>query len=379
MQYTEQLENTLYSSWDDTGTEDYQNVLNVLQTDFRSFGEGLFDILSKKAKEEIINPVECLKAMCIEEDIDVSDIGSANSLKSWFSGGPRPKKGDDSRDKMFALAFALKLTAAETADLFHKVYLDRAFNQRNYKELIYYYCINHQLSFSHAKELISKVEFNQTSDDKTVYTANLIEETSVLNDEAALIAYINSHAHNFAINTKSAKAELKNQREKALHFAQLEADSAWDQSLYHGVNRASDNFLYDVITERTVSGNKGTVTLPFKTTDLPKEIKNNFPQVKSLSDNVDSYEELRKAIILLFSYSFWRSATTLQGEYGSIAAADFFDFYIDQLNDLLIRANLPELYYGNPYDWMFLYCTYADNPLDSFRGIISAVLDKEEE
>ena len=194
-----------------------------------------------------------------------------------------------------------------------------------------------------------------------------------------MIAYINSHAHNFAINTKSAKAELNNQKEKALDFARLEAEFAWDHSLYYGTNMASDSFLYEIITERTVSGDKGTVTLPFKNADLPKEIKNNFPQVKSLSDKVDSYEELRKAIILLFSYSFWRSATTLQGEYGSIAAADFFDFYIDQLNDLLIRANLPELYYGNPYDWMFLYCTYADNPLDSFRGIISAVLDKEEE
>lgn len=372
MQYTSQMESILFSSWDDTGTEDYQNVLNVLQTDFRSFGEGLLDILSKKAKEKVTNPLEYLKAMCVEADVDISDIGSANSLKSWFSGGPRPKKGDDSRDKMFTLAFALKLTAAETADLFHKVYLDRAFNQRNYKEVIYYYCINHQLSFSHAKHLISKVEFDLTSCDKTVYTAKLIEETSALNDDTALIAYINSHAHNFAINTKSAKVELNNQKEKALRFAQLEADSTWDKSLYYGANRTSDSFLYEIITERSVSGDKGTVTLPFRNADLPKEIKNNFPQVKSLSDKVDSYEELRKAIILLFSYSFWREATSQN-------AYDIFDDYIDQLNDLLIRANLPELYYGNPYDWMFLYCTYADNPLDTFRGILSAALDTEEE
>ena len=42
---------------------------------------------------------------------------------------------------MFAIAFALELNVEEVKYLFHNVYFDRAFDYRNYKEAVYYYCI----------------------------------------------------------------------------------------------------------------------------------------------------------------------------------------------------------------------------------------------
>ena len=164
MRYTEQRENALYTSWAyDVGEDDYFNVLQILNTEFRTFGEGLIDIMEQKAKIAISSPIEHLIERCQETQIPLSAIGSTNSLKSWFAGGPRPKKSEDSRRKMFAIAFALKLNPDETANLFHKVYLDRAFNQRNYKELIYYYCLNRGASFQNAEDMIAdlSLKFNR--------------------------------------------------------------------------------------------------------------------------------------------------------------------------------------------------------------------------
>ena len=378
MRYTEQRKNALFASRSlDVGEDDYNNVLEILNTEFRTFGEGLVDIIEQKMGATIFSPIEYLVERCKEAQIPLSVIGSPNSLKSWFAGGPRPKKSEVSRRKMFALAFVLKLTKEETASLFHKVYLDRAFNQRNYKELIYYYCLIRGLSFQDAENLIAKVRPFNSADDKTVFTAYLASEASQIEKADELLTYIQTHGHNFSLNNESAKVVFRLQKEKAMQCAQQQSRMTWDDSFFYGKDRNSDSFLYASITERSVAGEKGTVTLPFKDSTFPKEIKNNFPQVKSLSEKVDSYEEIRKVIILLFSYQYWSDTQVHNGE-SIYNVEDIYDDYTTRLNTLLVKANLSELYYGNPFDWMFLYCTYADRPLDTFRGILSAVLDEED-
>ena len=143
--YTEQMENALFQQWDsfDDYNEDYTELIDVLNSDdsFRSFGDGLIVFLQKRKLELTADSaIKYIDELCSQKGVNVGDIASTNTLKSWFKGGPRPKKGEDSRRSMFALAFTLKLTPAETAELFHKAYLDRAFDYRNANEIIYYFC-----------------------------------------------------------------------------------------------------------------------------------------------------------------------------------------------------------------------------------------------
>lgn len=373
MEYTKLQEDALYASWQfDTDNEDYSNVLTFLNNDFRSFGEGLKEFLAPRPVDGICDPVKHLKALCQQTDVNIADIGSLNTLKDWFNGNKRPKKGEAERRKMFAFAFALKLTPEETKHLFHKIYLDRAFNKRNYKELIYYHCLDKGYTFAYAEKLIERVSFGDASaKDQTLYTAILSSETEQLLTADDLLAYIQNHPHNYSLNNLSAKEELLHQKELALVWAQQEAEEESELKVYSGRDTSSDSFLYYVITGQSVAGKTGTVTLSFKDSTLPKDIKNNFPQSGSFSDKVDSYEELRKSIVLLFSYWYWRKAQ-IQKE------TDFYDDYIDELNNVLEKAGLSPLYYGNPYDWMFLYCTNADRPLDTFRGLLADVLDQQE-
>lgn len=391
MNYTEQREQSLWEF--DPMVDDYTGVLEVLNTEFRTFGEGLKDIMEKKAGKLIDNPIKYLKTICEEAKVDICEIANDGTLRNWFMKSMRPKKGEGSRRKMFALAFALGLTIDETCDLFHKVYLDRAFNQRNYKELIYYYCIRRKLSFAHAESMIAKVSFDESvSDDKTMKTALIADETSSINDDDALLEYIHAHGHNFSMNNASAKAIARKWKDKAFCFAQkqyerkrmlkkaAEKDAGkpagkdiWNNSIFYCKDQKSDSFLYSMLTNRNASGRTGTEVVSLKNAVLPDEIKKNFPQVKSLADNVDSYEELRKVIILLYSYCFWN-----QEDPDDDVDYDRFDEYVNQIGTLLIEANMPPLYYGNPYDWLFLYCALTNEPLDTFYGILEDVLEPEE-
>ena len=374
--FTEQMENALFQQWDsfDDYNEDYTELIDVLNSEdsFRSFGDGLIVFLQKRKSELTADSaVKYIDELCSQNGVSVSDIASTNTLKSWFKGGPRPKKGEESRRSMFALAFTLKLTPAETAELFHKAYLDRAFDYRNANEIIYYFCLNNKKSWADAKRLIEAANgFNLERSDHTVYTSQIKSDIDSFADENELLLYLKSHAHNLEKSNVSAKRNLAELIEEAKKIAKEEAEQPEYAETFRGSDKDSLNFTYEVITSLSVSGDKGTKTL-FKNARLPKEIKNRFPEAASLSKKEPTYEELRKLIILLFSYTYWYKV-----QWTGIDAD--IDDYIAQINVYLIDSGFSPMYYGNPFDWMFLYCALSERPLDVFRGLLVEVLEDEE-
>ena len=378
MSYTEQMEEALWQKWSDYDTDaEYASTIEFLNAEdgFRSFGDGLVALMQKKDPSmNTEKAIAHLTACCKKNGIELSEIGSTNTLKSWFKGGPRPKKGEDSRDAMFALAFALEFTPEETAELFHKVYLDRAFNFRNEKELVYYFCFANGKTWADAKRIISAIEHGADGYDATLHTATIQTDVDKFSNESELLAYIKTHRHNMEQNNVTAKKHLDKLLDQAKKYAMEEADLPEHEGQFDGAWRnektVSVNFMYALITDTTPSAKKGTTTV-FKNARLPKEIKNRFPEAGSFSEKEPTYESIRKMIIMLFSYTFWYHVQWEQKNF------DIED-YAEQLNALLNECGFSPLYYGNPYDWMFLYCTLSDAPLDVFRGMVSEVLNEEE-
>ena len=170
--YTEQMEEALWQKWSVYDAE-YASAIEFLNDadEFRSFGEGLLALMQKKDPlMDTEKAISHLTACCKKNGVELHDIGCINKLKSWLNGGPRPKKGIDSRESLFALAFALEFTPEETAELFHKVYLDRAFNFRNEKELVYYFCLANEKTWADAKRIIAAIEHDTDVYDATLHT-----------------------------------------------------------------------------------------------------------------------------------------------------------------------------------------------------------------
>ena len=367
--YTTGLENEVWN----VIAEDYEESLTLEflnSSSFRSFGESLAGIIAKKMPADVkISPQTYLKNCAQEKEIEITSI---NTYTNWFKHGSRPKKSQESRETMFRIAFALSLTLEETVDLFHKAYLDRAFNHRQFQEVIYYYCIAHDLSYQHARKMISSVCLEESiPNEETLKTVLLKEGAMTSESDAELIHFINMHPHNFNLGRSNVTGQQKVQELKktAIQFANEEVDLLGLRDEYKNRSSGSVNFLYSVITERSANNESGTKA-SFKNAMLPKEIKQCFPQPAIFAKNDPTHEEVRKMIILLYSYSAWYRVQFEKIIYD-------FDEYVDDLNNILFESNMPTLYAGNPYDWLFMTCSAADRPLDTFRGILSEAISED--
>lgn len=381
--YTNALEDNLwglYGNNADDGEISQEHIVSFLNdsSSFRSFGDGLLAVVNKKYPEIEVTQdtvVSFIKDCCDKSGVRISDIASPNTMTNWFAKGMRPKKGETSRLAMFAFAFALGLNTEETEALFHKVYLDRAFNLRDEAEIIYYYCIQNHKKWDDATRLLQLIRSSdETYTDKTQYTSGIKTEVDQQENDEALLEYLRCHGHNFQKNSVKATEEFNRLLSQAKVAAVDEAertsyDGSYKGKWYKG-GEVSNNFLYELITGKSITAVKGTRTLFSNNVNLPKEIRNRFPEAATFGKKDMSPEERRKAIILLFSYNIWYQIQWNSIEY------DLED-YVAQLNSLLFDCNYSGLYYGNPFDWLFLYCTLDSSPLDLFREILNEVIDEE--
>ena len=391
--YTYNLEREIWNLAEELDdTHDYGMVVDFLngKEGFKPFGARLAAFISKKLSlpstdsKTIIN---ALSEKCEKNGVSISEIGSPNTLRNWFEKDKRPKKGIASRHSMFALAFALNLSVDETKDLFHKIYLDRAFNYRDEKEVIYYFCLKNNKSWTDAARLIANADgLSKDYSDHTQYTQAISNSVDSFQAEQDLLEYICQNGHNFEKNSLTAKTKLEYYLSEAKKCAKDEIENSHKRDYYQGkwTSNLSNNTLYDIILDRIVptknEENKtaGTNTI-FNNANLPQEIKNRFPEAGTFSKKDMTSEEYRKAIILIFSYWYWYQLQSTKKDYSD-------EDYKQSINSVLQECNFSELYYGNPFDWMFMYCIYTSTqkdfekkiyyhrPLLLFRDLLSQAL-----
>ena len=107
--YTDRMKATLSEQWEnfDDYADDYSSLIETLNSNntFRSFGDGLLYFMQKNAPDLTSKTaVKHIEKLCIESGVPKETIAGTTALNNWFKGGPRPKKGEDSRESMFALA-----------------------------------------------------------------------------------------------------------------------------------------------------------------------------------------------------------------------------------------------------------------------------------
>ena len=373
--YTKRLEIEIWNMAKELDeNEDFSKVIEFLNSKegFQPFGKRLAVFIAKKLDLDSTDRktlVQALNEACGKTGVDLSEIASDGTLRNWFDKDMRPKKGDDSRLSMFALAFELQLSVDETKELFHKIYLDRAFNYRSEKEVIYYFCLKNNKTWADAKRMIAEVEnMAIETSDHTQLTNVIAINVDTMSDEKVLLEYIRENGHNFEKNSVMAQRTLNKYLSEAKQFAKEEKEEAYDPKLYQGKwKNLSTNALYEIIIGASITGSKGTKTV-FNNSILPKEIKNRFPEAATFGKKNLTAEEYRKAIIMLFSYWFWYQAQSSDKN-------SEFDDYFDALNGILNDCNFSQIYYGNPYDWMFSFCALSERSLDTFRGLLAEVLD----
>lgn len=369
-------------SWSLNGGEEDigKKVLQFLRecSETATFGARLKRFIAKECGVSEDSVPQYLKDRFQTEGIDIN----SNTLRNWFSKAG-PKKGDHSRDLMLRVAFALRLNVEQTNLLFQKVYLDRGLYPRRFEEYAAEFCLREGLGWTVWQSLLKQYPSAEEENEQTVYTRVLQQDLDGIKTPEEAAEYWKKHFHNFTIRNKSAREVLQNLVRKVK--GNKDRTGEIDREL-EGRNDKSDIWfeilkgrphdtyeaMVQVITELTPetqsNGKKSRSIL--KGTCLPHEIQTNFPEASVFSKKEPSYEELRKMIILLGSYYLWRQAARA----GTILE---LDVYIQEMNDRLNEAGLPPLYYGNPFDWLFLYSAKEEDPLAYFREVLAEAMDEK--
>ena len=373
---------------DDYDTSKPVDFLNAADN-FKTFSEGLTEFISNHGYSDSLTDVDKKASFLFNKLSEQAIKISKSTIKDWFLSVRRPNTDIRSRENMYKICFSLNLSENETAKFFNNVYFDRYFNFRNINELIYYFCLKNNKSYNNALNLIEKVkrilETNETSENNaTIFTNNIAEQTQDFKDDEQLIQYITLNKYNFEKNNVSSTKNLHKLIEEAKSFAQIESESFILDT--ENMDKSSLDFMLYIIHGMNFTAiEKELNDYSFsKNANLLDIIRINYPSKSTLTNIINnkniSYDILRKAMILLKFYVFWLKAFKNKNIDNAVYKdATLVSVFISETNDLLYDTGLSNLYSGNPFDWIFLYCSTTHSPLDVFRDLISQVYYQEED
>ena len=323
------------------------------------------------------------------------------NIQNWLNEKNPPSRNTAGRDTVFRICFALGMDLPDVKSFFRKVYWERPFNFRDISECVYYYCFQHGYSYSHAEEILQKVESQQkgkASEELTRKIPDTIDTFLEEEKDDKFVQYLAQHYESFQIKEKTAAKRI----EALLKDCKKCVDDLFDRfPETYKLDGINGHFLPDHGDEddsqkNSLKGNEKLLNfiygIPARTFDehgnyMKKRIENDiaraFPlnyarsnlpssaQLKNiLNGSVKLSDSIRKSLILLDFFQF-AANNKLARESSDHSFNDFYDDFEAEVNLLLNECGFPEIYLRNPYDWLFYYCASRDDPLAALRDMLT--------
>lgn len=323
---------------------------------FSVFSKELAKIIQKKDSRlnDINSQLNYLISKAKEYNINIE----RNTLKNWLSGKTNPQGNATSRTNIYKLCFLLDFDFKQTIEFFTKAYLDRPFNYRKKEELVYAFCMNNNLTYDTAVQII-----DQLSQSTSPASNNAYSHTRYIGNNVLLLKNINELIRFIQVN----KAEFNKNNTTSIDLVKelmLQCQQITQKNL-----ETNDLPPINKVLSEIYSDNLEGIRSEFALNTLSKAsafldiVKMNFPQKQlynSIIKGTASYHVIRKFLILLHFYVCFADKNSNYS----------FDDYLESADDMLFECGYSSLYYRNPYDWMFLYCASHDNPKNVFHEIM---------
>ncbi len=387
MSYTAVLEKPLDEiSWEDDHFID--KLLEVAQL-FRPFDEALTEFISERGYSG--DPGDAEEKVAFIRSVFVSaGMDPPREIREWFT-----LRQSVRRDTVFQLCFAFGLDGSETDEFFRRIYArERSFNCHQLQEAVYYFCLNNSLSWADAQEIlrcISPAEAEQRSD-QVVYTGSIIAELNSLESKEELIAWLNENLDKFTASNVTSYETIRRLwrtasgpdglllRERRAFFSILDDPAEGTRKplptgseglrlydAYLGILQLDKAEVKRLDTDRSIK--------PILE-KLHESVRDSFPDRQGidriLRGEPVSYERVRKWLVLLTFYTWWARRAVAKGSYEADPGDG--ERCLSAMNQHLIESGYPELYIGNPYDWIFFYASKCGEPLFVFRYIWNELL-----
>ena len=229
-----------------------------------------------------------------------------------------------------------------------------------------------------------------------IYTENILSDIDEITDEEELISYLIEHKSSFGYNNATACKFIRDfwneisgpnglaaQEKKRFITSEDDYDLMVEDKHKKAVKADKKDSLWKVYLQ--ILGLSGRQAENLGTDRSLKPLLNNqdmlhplvekcFPDRDGLNKILNrehvSHERVRKTLILLGFYRYWVRLALDRGE-RTVRGGDMNRFQAS-MDNLLLDAGYPQLYVGNPFDWLILYSLInSDDPLGEFRGYFS--------
>lgn len=406
--------------------DDYEDRLIEIASSFRGFDEALTHFMSEHGYSGDLFDIE-LKSKFLRDKYKTSNVKQPRDFKEWFVHSKKIK-----RETAFSICFAFGLNVTETDDFFRCVQFERSFDCHTVNEAVYYFCIKNGLTYTTAQEIIECIpklkKIKSLPNREILYTGKIIEYINSIEDKEQLIQYISDNIEDFEYNNATAIKDIQKlwveiskeyvspkngKKEDGLAIQEGKIIDGFNVFQDRTKKGDTDTRSKEVI-ERDIANEKmiklsdrviaevgaSTWTIFSQLMGLDNETENKYASeydrslVKILGKNslmplnasycfpsrqgIDNLlrgeladnELIRKVLILFVFYKYWAELIT-----GNKDKDKFTDSErcLDTINKHLLDAGYPQLYSGNPYDWLFKWSLNGDNPLEDFRSYIGEV------
>lgn len=354
---------------------------------FRPFSEGVDEFIREHGFAGDLSDINA-KVAFIRAAFEKAGMAPPREIREWFAGQPVK------RDTVFQICFAFGLDGFETDEFFRRVYTrERSFDCHQLQEAIYYFCLNNGFTWADALDVQSRLPLTgDRVSGEAVYTASIIGELNGLTTKEELIAYLTENIDKFSGSNVTAYDTIR----------RLWAMAAGPDGLLMREHERLPSFLDDAATgerSRLRAGIAGVKPWDAYLAILQLD-KNDVKQLKSersirpilkklhagaqdsfpdrqgidkiLRGEHVSYERVRKWLVLLTFYVFWAQKAVKDGNYDALP--EDANRCLTSMNKHLVDAGYPEMYVGNPYDWIFFYAAKSESPLYVFRFIWNELL-----
>ena len=372
--------------------EQYEEKLLAIAATFRSFSQALTSFMCANGFSGDTCNIDD-KVAYLKDKFKAAEIPTPRDIRKWFS----EDKGI-TPDTAYQICFAFNLGVEETRDFFRRVYFERAFDCHSITEAVYYYCMRNGLSYSVALDIIAKMPKAKstviTADKEILYTGTIVEFINGAKNAEELISYVTDHIEQFGYNNATATKHIQElwaslACKGGLAYKEgLLLDKAFNFDIGKELGKDDE---YTTVTEDTDSiwrifaqivgldrhqttqlgTNRNLKPLLENNALLPSLAEDSFPDRNCIELIIKgkhvSHERIRKTMILLEFYTYWANAIVAHKNALWESTEVDAERCIDKINRYLIESGYPELYPGNPYDWIFMWAVNDAWPLVTFR------------
>ena len=389
-EYSHFLEDKSYDIFEE---DDYLEELKKVAELFRTFDKALDTFIVEHGYAGDVDDAD-EKVRFISDKLKEAGIPIPRNIKKWYS-----EHKTIERKTAFQLCFAFHLQVDEVDDFLRRVCLTRGFDCHSVEEVIYFFAFKNGLNYQEAMDITAQVVLvkpARMAQEDIVYTDLIIDEINHIETVEELIVYLNENVDKFGYNNATAYEAIQNvwesisgtdgiaiREKKQLYVAfDKDVEETVEQEEIADKKRKERKRVDDSIWEiyLQILGLSGNYAADFyKDRSLKAILKDNkllhplaedsFPDRDGLNkiligEHV-SYERVRKMLILLVFYKFWANKALSNNSYE--ASCGDTDRCISIINDNLIDAGYPMLYWGNPYDFIIFVSVNSECPLVTFR------------